>query len=732
MSERSILSRRARSVLVAATLFLSALAVFAPALNNGFVSYDDEEYVAQNPHVLGGITPEGVHWALGANVSGHWHPLTLLSLQLDADLYGGAPWGFHLTSIVLHALSTVLVFGVFARMTGRPWPSAVLAAGFALHPLRVESVAWVAERKDVLSTLFWMTTLGAYVCWTERPTLGRYALLLTSLTLGLLAKAMLVTLPFVFILLDYWPLGRLQSNLNGERRAAGAGGDAWRPSLWRLLLEKLPLLILAAAAAVMTVISQQQGGALEPLAAWPLWFRVAGALRASVAYLGMIAWPSGLAAIYPLPRAAPPLWLVSLTLAFLVAITLVVVRLRRRAPYLLVGWLWYLITLVPVSGLAQAGLQALADRYTYVPSLGIGLALVFGLADLARRWRARLLLGVAAAALLATWSLLTVRQIGWWRDSETLFRHALEVTRDNYVAHHHLGRALASRSKQDAIVEYQRAIEVRPDYALAYNSLGLALAAQGDLAAARAAYERALDLDPTYANARVNLGLVLATQGKMDEAIREYEAALASRPDHALAHLNLGMALLRLGRLDDAHAHLEHAVAERPDLPDGQEQLGAVLDLLGRPADARPALARAAAMRPDDARVAALLAHVHLELGQPEPARTWYARAFDRARDWPQAMARTAWRLATHPDERLRNGPLALRLARTACEGTEFEEPELLDALAAAHAACGQFDAAAREAGRALERLPAGSPQHEALLEHRRAYERHEPVRAGG
>jgi tetratricopeptide (TPR) repeat protein len=590
--------------------------VYCPCFDHPFIKLDDQDYVTQNAHVQAGLTAEGVRWAFTTFACGNWHPLTWLSLQLDATLFGGRnAGGFHLTNVLLHAASAALLFLVLARMTGAVWRPALVAALFALHPLHVESVAWVAERKDVLSTLFWVLTLAAYLAYVRRPGVGRYLLVALALGLGLLAKPMLVTLPFVLLLLDYWPLRR------------------WPPAVpfHRLLLEKVPLLALVLASCVLTAVAQSRFQAVRSFASYPLDVRVANALLAYVSYLGKALWPAHLAVYYPHPGAAVPVVQVVGAGLLLAALTALALALGRRRPYLAVGWLWYLGTLVPVIGLVQVGDQALADRYTYVPLIGLFLMLTWGAADLVEvlnlsgLWAAG-----AAAVVLAACVALTWTQLGYWKSDLDLWEHALAVTGPNLMAHCHLAECLHERGKIEAArKEYERAVAVAPGRAEPHNALGNELRDLGRSEEAAAEYRTALRLDPGLVTAHYNLGLVLDDLGRQDEAVAEFRQALALDPGFLLAHCNLGLCYSRQGRLEAAVAEFEAAVALDSQLPQPHSTLGDLLRDLGRLEEA--AAEYRTALRLDPRLVAAHdnLGFVLVELGRLEEARAEYRRALD-------------------------------------------------------------------------------------------------------
>jgi tetratricopeptide (TPR) repeat protein len=473
-------------------------------------------------------------------------------------LYGERPWGHHLTSVLLHLANTLLLFVILERMTGAVWRSAVVAALFGVHPLHVESVAWVAERKDVLSTLFWLLAIGAYWRYTRLPSARRFLPVAVALGLGLCAKPMLVTAPFTLLLLDRWPL----------RRFAAAGP---RPLL-RLVGEKLPLLLLAAGSGAITLLAQRSGRALGTLDSYAITDRLANAVVSYAAYLWKMFWPTGLAVHYPHPRGDLPVWQWSLAAFALALITVAVFRARRARPYLVVGWLWYLVTLVPVIGLIQVGQQAMADRYTYVPLIGPFIMLVWGVPDLIssplRRWTGaagggsphRLAPALVSVGAIAVLIVVTSLQVRHWRDSATLFRRALAVTESNAVAHNGLGLALiVDRRPGEAVPHFRRALKIRPGFAEAHNNLGGALAALGRVAEAIDHYERALILDPRYPEALNNLGVALARKGKVVEAIERFRSAVALRPGYGKAHANLSAAFLTTGEFDAAWREIDLA-----------------------------------------------------------------------------------------------------------------------------------------------------------------------------
>ncbi len=523
--------------LLAVLLAVVTLSGFVHVLGCGFVDFDDLPYIVNNPVVRAGLTTDGVAWAFSPYTrSGYWMPLTWLSHMLDAQLYGMAPAGHHLTSLLLHAGNVALLFLVLARMTGAPWRSAVVAALFALHPLRVESVAWVAERKDVLSTFFLLLALHAYVAYAAQPTVRRYTLVFVCFAFGLMAKPMLVTFPFLLLLLDVWPLRRVTRS-----RAV-------------LLVEKLPLFALTVIVSALTFTTQRSSGAMRSIE--PLGHRVANAAVAYVRYLAKVAWPTRLAVFYPFPPAWPA-WQVAGAALIVVGITVLAVMVRRRCPYVVVGWLWYLGTLVPVIGVVKLGDYAMADRYTYVPMIGLLLAITWALHDLAGRTPAiRVALVAASIPTVIVLGALTQRQVGYWRDSVTLFGHAAEVTENNWLAQKNLGNALLEAHRpQEAMTHFGEALRVQPNFADAEFGIGLALATEGKPDEAAEHYRRCLEIAPTFAGAHNNLGVVLLARGDVAGAAEHFAAAVRLRPDDVGLRGNLRAVLAMQERPPESADH---------------------------------------------------------------------------------------------------------------------------------------------------------------------------------
>ena len=586
-------------------LTVATLAVFWQVHDHEFINFDDPQYITENRHVQGGLSPDGVVWAFTTAHASNWHPLTWLSHMLDVELYGLNPRGHHLTNVFLHLLNTLLLFFILQRMTGALWRSGFVAALFALHPLHVESVAWVAERKDVLSTLFWLLTLWAYTWYVEGPKFTRYLLALFSFALGLMAKPMLVTLPFVLLLLDYWPLGRIQAGqVEGADRAetpTSIPSNKQMLQTLRLVWEKVPFFLLAAASSIVTFLVQQRGGALTSLEVFPFKVRLANALVSYARYMGKMFWPQKLAVLYPHPGYTLPIWQIAGAGLLLFLISFLVIRAGRRYPYLAVGWLWFLGTMVPVIGLVQVGAQAMADRYTYIPLIGLCIIISWGVAELVAGWRyRRVVLAVATGAAILALTICTFIQLRHWRSATALFEHAIEVTSDNYVAHNNLGNKLAAQGNIDeAIAHYSEALRINPAHAKAYYNLGIALAKQGKYEVAIAHYSKALQLKPDYVDAHNNLGLTLMEQGKFHEAIAHYTRAIHIDPKYEIAHNNLGVALDEQGNHTEALAHYSRAIELNPQYAEAHNNMGALLADQGKLDEALAHYFRAIQLNPE-------------------------------------------------------------------------------------------------------------------------------------
>jgi tetratricopeptide (TPR) repeat protein len=852
-----------QDIVVAVLLAAGCVAVYARACGNDFVNYDDPTYVIKNPNVRAGLTGKSFLWALTSNAESNWHPLTWLSLEVDSQFFGLRPWGFHLTNLLLHAANTVLLFAVFRRMTGALWRSALVAAFFGLHPLHVESVAWAAERKDVLSTFFWMLTMAAYARYVARPTPAIYLGMIVLFVLGLTAKPMLVTLPFVLLLLDYWPLGRLRlkparSSPSPPKQGRGADGTPPSSGEWgrgegstsgyravpplTLFLEKMPLFLLTVLSSVVTFWAQNTGGAVSSLNQQPLALRLETAVVGYAGYLFKMVWPTRLGPFYPMP-AYFPTWQITATVLLLLSVTGLALALLRRCPYIIVGWLWYLGTLIPVIGLVQVGIQSSADRYTYVPLIGIFVAVVWGAADVVSHFRVPAsIVGAAAGIPLAACAVLTELQVGHWHDTVTLWTHTIAAVPESFVAynnlgyyfaseddeesrakaleyykaslrvspdfpdaknnlgfslaregrlqeaikfysealalnprfaqvHNNLGLALAQVGRlEEAADHFRQAFTIKPNFSMAHNNLGKLLAQRGEIPEARAELEEALrlnpenpdalanlgvllqragdtqgalehflksiELEPKNADAHNNLGMLYAAQGKRDRAFEEFTEAVQIKPRLASAHYNLGVALaeqgkraeaidhyteavrlepadlpsrnnlgwelLRAGRWDEAATQLEELLRLAPDFALAHDNLGIALAILGKKDQAFHHVEEAVRLQPTAAQFQCDLALALLERGEEKAARAHFDEALRREPGWPERSAATAREFASDPDERARNGALALRLAKEVCAATNNQKAAFLDTLAACYAELGQFAEARAAAQRAL------------------------------
>lgn len=647
---------RYRILLVCVILIGATLFAYWGLRKNSFVYYDDDYYITKNEHVHGGLTLPGARWAFTTGYFANWHPLTWISLMGDYQLLGLNPVGYHLTSLFFHTLNSLLLFFLLRRMTGLPvgvpqggtqarmspkdvggqaggvWESAFVAGVFALHPLHVESVAWAAEWKDVLSTLFWFLTLWAYVRYTERPEVNRYLLIVLFFALGLMAKPMLVTLPFTLLLLDYWPLRRVglkasrpeQKPSSGDRRDQMSQGEV----LTKLIREKIPLFLMAGASSVATFIAQRSGGAVESWVALPTQYRIANALVAYVGYAAKAFWPTDLAVYYPHPGDSLPLWKIAGAGLLLVLITLLALRSLRGHRYFAVGWFWYLGTLVPVIGIVQVGTQAMADRYMYIPLIGLTIILAWGAREVASSSTRRAAVSVLGAIALIACAMVTRDQVRYWQNTVTLFQRAIDATNRNWLAHYNLGVTLADEGHPDeAKQNYLMALKYRPDYWDAHLNLGTLLAKEGNNAEAIAHFSRALELRPDDAQTHYNIGLALAQQGKFDEAENHYLQAIKSKPDYAEAIHNLGLAYAAQGRDNEALARFSEAISVKKDFAEAHNNLAILLAKSGKMAEAASHFAEAVRIKPLDVESRVNLGLALLELGKSDEAITQFTEA---------------------------------------------------------------------------------------------------------
>jgi len=665
-----------------ALLGLAVLATFAGVLRNGWMMLDDSIYVTQNPYVTSGLTLRGLLWFLHEPHGGNWHPLTSLSHMLDAQLFGLAPAGHHAVNLAFHLLNVLLLVIVLHRFTGAWWRSLLVGALFGLHPLRVESVAWVAERKDVLSGLFFLLTLEAWRRWAAHPGVGRYALVVAWLALGLMSKPMLVTLPFVLVLLDIWPLGRLR----GVVRPAGVSEcRAPQRPLAGLLLEKWPLFVLAAASAVVTTVVQQ--GAVSTVG---IGERLGNAAISYWRYVGATLWPTRLAPFYPFYQVhAADVLAPAAALTLATAFALLLVRTR---PAVTIGWLWYLGTLVPVIGVVQVGLQGHADRYTYIPCIGLLVAAAWGVGQIARRWVVPVI--VACVLALALLGVATARQVALWKDTRTLFTQVRQVSGESVLSELGLGNAfLADSQRTRALQHLRRAVELGPDYAPALRAYGVLLAQIGKLDEADRQFRRLLELDPTESGAWVSLGFSAQNRGALEEAEHNFRRAL-EHPNETtpLVTRQLGIVTMLRGNARGGLALIRSAVVLTSADPRAHVILAQALQRVpGNDAEAANELRTALRLAPDDR----------------------------------EALNELAWLLATSAEPGVWRGSEAESLAVRLVTLTGGRDPNLLDTQAAAQARAGRMDAALATARRALD-LAQGAgadPLARAIRAHLDAYE---------
>jgi tetratricopeptide (TPR) repeat protein len=628
-------------LLVSGLLVVITWLVFGQTIAHDFVNFDDHVYVYDNPLITKGITLKGLIAAFTHPHARNWHPLTTISHMLDCQLFGLKAGGHHFSNVLLHTVAVLLLFAVLREMTGTLWRSAFVAAVFATHPLHVESVAWVAERKDVLSAVFFMLTLGAYVRYVCAPSIARYLSVAALFALGLMSKPMLVTLPFVLLLLDYWPLKRGQpSGVRGQKSKISNAGS----TITKLILEKIPLFALSAISCAVTLLAQKQNaGSIDQL---PFMWRLNNAFVSYVDYIWEMFWPTRLAVFYPHPNNRLPVWEIILAIAFLLAVTAAALVLRKKMQYVLTGWFWFLGMLMPVMGFVQVGEQARADRYTYLPQIGLYLLIVWAITDLMAFWKGRrAFFAVATPMIIAALSWCAFLQTSYWKSSERLWTHALAVTSGNDVAHNNLGFLFLRRGELDnAISHFQTALNIRSTNAETHYNLGAALIHN-------------------------NLGNALARKGLADDAITHYQEAVKLRPDYADAYYNFGSVLLQEGRIDEAITQWQKALA----------------------------------IQPNDGEVYTSLGNALLQKGSVKEAIDHYQQAVQIAPQDPLSRHNLAWVLATSADPSIRNGPKAVVLAEQAVQLSGGTNPTFFRTLAAAYAESRRFPEAIGAAERGME-----------------------------
>jgi tetratricopeptide (TPR) repeat protein len=684
-------SQKRALYLISASLVIATIVAYEPVRKNGFVDLDDGAYITKNPNVNEGITLQSVVWAFTKFHSGNWHPLTWLSHTLDCEIYGLNPLGHHTTSVIIHIANSLLLFWVLRKMTastpdngiqgqasspqaGTIWPSAFVAGVFALHPVHVESVAWAAERKDVLSGLFWMLTMLAYARYVERPNIKRYALVLLAFLMGLMSKPMVITLPFVLLLLDWWPLERIEGRWTRDE-----GRTFQKVSIRRLIKEKIPLFALSAVSSVITIIAQHSGGAVVTLESMPVSYRIANTFVSYIRYIGKTLWPNRLAVLYPQHFGDIPEAIVVTCVLLFVLLTILGIHIGRHRRYIATGWLWYIGTLVPVIGLVQVGSQAIADRYMYIPMVGLLIIIAWAVKDVIADNRRR---QKAAAALAVTVLLISViltrMQVRHWQNNLSLFGHTVNVTEANPFAETSYGHALYIAGHIDeGLSHMQKAVRINPNFSAGRDTLGIVLMEQGKINEAVACFNEVIRRDKSWKEGYINLGAALSRQGKYDEAIKYINKALELDPKYANARSKKGTVLMMAGRLKEAVADLNEGLQTSTDAME----------------------------------VYVNLAIAYGRLGDNELSLRNRSKAMGLKSDNPETLNNLAWLLATGEDISVADAKKAVELAQGACELTGYKKPGFLDTLAAAYAAAGRFEEAAKTAEQAVDTAKAGGQE---------------------
>ena len=613
-------------LIVCAVLITGTIIAYEPMRHNGFVNYDDDEYVLECPQVKQGLTFETLRWAFTASYACNWHPLTWLSHMLDWQLFGLNACGHHFTNLVFHIANTLLFFLILKRMTGAFWPSAFAAAIFAVHPLQVESAAWAAERKNVLSGLFWLLTIAAYIKYTEKPKAGRYIVLLLVYLLCILTKPTVVVVPFVLLLLDFWPLQRIS-----------------RGTISKLIIEKIPLFLFAGFLSVVTVLAQKSGGAIKTMPHFTFGFRLENATVSYISYLFKMVYPVNLAVFYPYPGPKIALWPPILAFIALAAITVIMFYFGLRRRYLIMGWLWYVGTLVPVIGLIQAGDQAMADRYMYLPMIGLLIIAAGIMSEAAKKWR--YVLFVMSAVIFFVLMIMTRNQVRYWQDEFTLFGHAINVTKDNEKMHYNIGYAFQRSGQfEKAIEHYGQALRIEPGDFRAMNSLGVSLLSEGETDEALDIFEKAVQLNDHYISAMNNLGFALREKGRVDEALQKWQQVLAIEPGQPQAHYNIGVTIFNSGRYDEAIEHFNKSLEKKKDW-DVYNYLGAAYTALGQFNPALDSYNEAIKLKPGDINIESNIALTLASMGRTEQAvqiwRSIFAKDPDnlKAKYWLEKLS---------------------------------------------------------------------------------------------
>ena len=675
-----------QNLIISSILIMLVFLAFEPIRSNDFIDYDDIDYLTENPFVQSGITIPSIKWAFTSGHASNWHPLTWLSHMLDITLFGMNPVWHHLHNVLLHTANTVLLFLLLKNMSGAIWRSAFTAMLFGLHPLRAESVAWAAERKDVLCMFFILLTIATYLYYVRQQGISRYLLVIFCFALSLMAKPMAVTLPLLFLLLDIWPLKRLNA------------------SRWKFLIaEKIPLLTLTLISCFITFIVQKSGGSVWAMEDLPFLTRLSNAVISYAAYLGKFFWPLQLAVLYPYPDNPAPLK-VAVSCILLIMITFLSIRLSRKYPFLITGWLWYLIALVPVIGLVQVGVQAMADRYTYLPSIGICIMVVWSVASLTEKWKYQKIILSGLGGLLALFMLILMQiQLYYWKDSVTLYKHALAVTNDNYVILYNLGNTLARQEQtEEAKHCFYKALEIEPDSVKTHNDLAVLLIKDKQYDEAIQHFHKALSVNPEDAETHNNLGALFITQQQYALAKEHLVRALKANPNLADAHINLAQALEAQKQYDEALKQWQAAIRLNPDNIEAYNKIAFILTRQSKYNEAVQFLFKAAELSPDNAGVYFNLALLFQIQNKEKAAIAAYSQGLKVQPNNPKGLNGLAWILTTTSGPDLRNPTQAVSLAQTACQLSAGKNPEYLKTLAAAYAAASQFDEAVQTAQTAI------------------------------
>jgi Flp pilus assembly protein TadD len=691
-SIRTIAPKRGVVVGICAVLAAITWLIFGQTLAHDFVNYDDEVYVYDNAKVAAGLSPQNILWAFTHTVCANWHPLTVISHMLDCQLYGLKPAGHHFTNVLLHTIAVILLFLVLRQMTGGLWRSASVAALFAIHPLHVESVAWISERKDVLSAVFFMLMLGTYTRYIRALSLTSYLFVLLFFAFGLMSKPILVTAPFVLLLLDYWPLKRFVSETPGK--LGHRNRTESRANIRRIFLEKIPLLFLSFASCAATVLAQRHF--IDPIDRLSFAERLGNAAVAIIVYLRQLVWPSGLSVFYPHPRHGLSAVQVSMAALSLLAVSAAAFIYRRKHPYFPTGWFWFLGMLVPVSGIVQVGTQAHADRYTYLPQIGLYILVTWFIADIVSSWRhQRVLLSTAMVSSIVILIWPAWKQTSYWRDSRALWTHALAVNPENDTAHNGLcNLALRQNRFEEAVFHARKALQVRPDSADAHSNLGLALLGTGQKAEALIEFRKIIETSPTRPRVHYNLATLLLDSGRIDEAIAEFQKELQIQPEFVDAQNNLGIALERKGAPDDAVTCFQKAIELDPRRPKAHYNLATVFLRQGQFDQAIAHLEKELQINPASAEAHNDLGIAWSQKGRIDEAIGEWQKTLELQPHNLSAYCNLVWVFATFPDDAIRSGAKAVALGERALELSAKNDPRIYRLLAAAYAENRQFDKA--------------------------------------